>query len=172
MIYADAIAGLFAFSLFIVFFYGPWQQTVTDVARQVVFEQRDAVFDMASAGTMDFDSDEYKSVRKSFNQFIRFAHDLTWVRFVALYPVGDSEPSAVSKALGKIENQETRKQVARHLRRARLAIMTMMVFKSLPLLIASAIVAIVALCVGSLREIIVKIDSAFGERIQAEAESA
>jgi hypothetical protein len=74
----DAIISLLTAVLFLLFFYGPWQATCTDWARQMIFERRDRLFDMAASGDLSFSSKEYKETREFLNGMIRFAHLLTW----------------------------------------------------------------------------------------------
>ena len=80
---ADSLCALVALSGFLVLFYGPWQSVCTDVARQLMFEQRDKIFDMARSGVIEFDSREYRRVRISIEQNIRYAHELTFAKLVA-----------------------------------------------------------------------------------------
>jgi hypothetical protein len=94
MDYANAIAALIVLSLLLLFFYGPWQSAVTDFARQVVFEERDAVFDMAADAKLAFDSDEYRTIRDAFNSLIRFAHELKWTRLLIHWDDSKTVPSA------------------------------------------------------------------------------
>jgi hypothetical protein len=170
-IYADAVAGLLAVSLFLLFFYGPWQSLVIDMARQFVFEQRDAVFDLAAAGKLDFDSSEYRTIRDSFNKLIRFAHELNWIRLI-IHSSEDNAVPAVHLAIEKIEDAETRAKVLSHLRRARYGMIAMLGAKSLPLLACSIIAGMVTWCMGSTRDLFRKIDSIFGAKMQCEAELA
>jgi hypothetical protein len=171
IVYADAVAALVALSLFLLFFYGPWQAVMVDVARQVAFEERDAVFDLAAEGSLDFESPDYKTIRNSFNQLIRFAHELNWMRLL-MYGRGPKEVSDVHLAIDRIEDVETRQKVARHLQKARYAMMGMIGGKSLLLLIALVFVAIITWCMGTTRELLAKMDGRFGEKMQREAEGA
>jgi len=70
--------------VFIAWFYGPWQDTCADYARQIIFEERDKLFDLASDGRISFKSGNYKSIRSSLNTAIRFAHELTILRLLFL----------------------------------------------------------------------------------------
>src|ERR1700733_12379492 len=79
---ADSLCALVALSGFLVLFYGPWQSVCTDVARQLMFEQRDKIFDMARSGVIEFDSREYRRVRISIEQNIRYAHELTFAKLI------------------------------------------------------------------------------------------
>lgn len=81
---ADGIVTVVVVGVFLGLFYGPWQDLCADYARQYVFEQRDALFDMAASGRLDFSSREYRDTRQSMEAVIRFAHDLTLPRLVYL----------------------------------------------------------------------------------------
>jgi hypothetical protein len=170
-IYADALAALVALSLFLLFFYGPWQGAVMDIARQIAFEQRDAVFDLAAQGKLEFDSDEYKTIRDSFNKLIRFAHELNWIRLVIHWD-SDKTISDVHRAIDRIQDPETRANVSNHLRKARYAMIAMIGAKSLPLLFGAIIAGAVTWCMGTTRDLFMKIDGRFGEIMQVEAEGA
>src|SRR3546814_6399162 len=114
----EAIIGIILFLAIGAFIYGPWQWICTDVARQIVLERRDAIFDMARAVKLSFRSDEYREIRRSLEGTIRFALALTLPRF--LYTVVSnrlykgSDPSDLSRAVARIENAETRKDVQAH----------------------------------------------------------
>ena len=76
---ANALVSLVTLIAFACLFYGPWQAVCTDVARQLIFERRDVLFDLARTGKLDFASPEYKTIRRMMEGMIRFAHELTWV---------------------------------------------------------------------------------------------
>lgn len=79
---ADALITLVLIVIFVAWFYGPWQESCADYARQVVFEQRDILFDMASNGRINFKSREYNETRGELNAVIRFAHRMTLGRML------------------------------------------------------------------------------------------
>ena len=81
----DALVSFGVIVLFVVWFYGPWQETCIDYARQIIFEQRDKIFDLADSGEMNFNSKEYKQLRAALNAAIRFAHELTIARMIFSY---------------------------------------------------------------------------------------
>jgi len=70
------------FVLFIL--YGPWQATCTDIARQYCFKKRDALFDIAMSGRIDFDSSEYRTMRLSLEKTIRYCHNLSFFKLITL----------------------------------------------------------------------------------------
>lgn len=170
--YADVIAALIVVSLFLLFFYGPWQGIVVDLARQTAFEERDAVFDLAAQGKLDFNSSDYRTIRNSFNKLIRFAHELNWVRLVVHGFGGGKQVSDVHLAIDRIEDPETRSLVYRHLRRARYAMIAMVGGKSLLLVAAAIIIGVTSWCMGTTRDLFRKLDATYGESMQCEAEGA
>ncbi|MDF1790253.1 MAG: hypothetical protein P1U88_00010 [Thalassobaculaceae bacterium] len=130
----DAIVGILTLGALAVFFNGPWQWVCTDVARQLMFERRDAVFDMAREGKLRFDSPEYRDIRQSIEQLIRYAHDLTLARFLYLAfargLIHKSTPSNFRDAVDRIENAEVRREVHNHLKMTMIVVLVMMVAKS------------------------------------------
>jgi hypothetical protein len=136
--YADALLGVLAFGGWVVLFYGPWQSLCTDWARQLIFESRDAIFDLAAfEGRLDFDSYEYRIIRSSLQNLIRFAHDFTWIQLaIFLVAGGDLQGrSGLSMAMKKIDDPVTCEKVRRQVDKAQRAMILMMACKSLPLLI-------------------------------------
>jgi hypothetical protein len=98
-------------------YYGPWQEACTDVARQMIFERRDRIFDLACEGKLQFESHEYKTIRLALNGMLRFAHELTWPALVVhwLMVKGDSvarrRTAQVNEAIDSISDLETREKV-------------------------------------------------------------
>jgi len=113
---SDALFSLALISLFICFVYGPWQWVWTDITRQTMFEKRDQLFDMAVVGKLDFASDEYRTIRTSLEQSIRFAHMMTLPRLMALNISkrrSDQRGAHRSKmALARISDPQTRQEVS------------------------------------------------------------
>ncbi|QDM16570.1 hypothetical protein FNL55_11335 [Tardiphaga sp. vice352] len=175
-VYAEAIAGLFAFSLLLLFLFGPWQQTATDFARQIVFERRDQWFDLAHAGHIDFDSTEYRQVRDALNSLIRFAHELTLTRFIFAIAAGETEgPSESSKAIRRIVDEYAQGEARRIMTEARQAMFAMVALKSPLFLLVAAVIGTYALLIGGLTRFLnlfSGVEHAFGEQMEAEAESA
>lgn len=136
----DVIFGILAFAGFVLVFYGPWQSVCTDWARQTIFESRDGIFDLARAGELSFDASNYRTIRASLNCLIRFAHEVTWVEFYAIYlgmrhhfDSDDLKSSDLKRSLDEIENEITRAKVTKLVNDAQRAVVLMMAFKSLPL---------------------------------------
>jgi hypothetical protein len=163
--------------------YGPWQWVCTDVGRQMIFEARDAIFDMAADGKLSFESHEYQTIRASLQRSIRFAHELTWPRFVVLYFVlrrsgRFQQKSAVRTALEGIHDEQTRREIEKLVTEAQRASFGMMLVKS-PLLLVPFVVALaLALLLhwvakntfGRVRTAVKPVEERIGEAIEMEAE--
>lgn len=114
----EAVTGIVMLLAVGCIFYGPWQWVCTDLARQIAFEKRDAVFDMALNGKLSFDSDEYKRIRRALEKSIRHAHDLTLPNFVYVmfaYKIYRKLPKTeLFSALERIEDEAVREEVRKH----------------------------------------------------------
>lgn len=165
--HAEAILGIAVTALIAVVFYGPWQATCTDWARNFVFESRDKIFDLAASGELDFDSEEYKEIRDSLQSLIRYCHDLTVPKIVLHLLAGfDGEGSVLHSAIGRIYPAATKEQVAKSVRRAQSAVLAFTAAKSIPGLFILLIVWI-----GSkLRFNKSKYSEPISEKIQRDAE--
>jgi|SRR5580692_10901927 hypothetical protein len=109
--YADALTALLSLALFLLVFYGPWQATCTDWGRNVIFESRDKIFDMAADGELDFDSDEYKTIRASLQTLIRYLHFATAPAvLVHMLVRADGRNSALKMSVERIGAIEVRKK--------------------------------------------------------------
>ena len=176
MMTTDALVGVAAFAGVILIFYWPWQETVIALTRQIVFEERDAIFDMAADGELEFDSPEYKEIRRALNQLIRFTHELTWLRFVlhlrGMAVRGElTKESALSLAIKKIEDPKVRAKVVERVSKAQAAMAAAMGLRSLIVMIPTAVVILILWPAGQLQRFgrgIVKYG--FGDRVQREAE--
>lgn len=65
--------------------YGPWQELCTAFTRQILFEKRDAIFDMALKGDLSFNDPDYREIRALLERSIRFAHEVTVPRLLFYY---------------------------------------------------------------------------------------
>lgn len=131
----QAVIGLGSLAALIVVLYGPWQEICTDFARQIVFEKRDAIFDLAHSGKLSFKSREYGTIRSSLQASIRFAHELTLPRFflmaVGIWKLGSHpEDNELSRAIRQIKDPVTRNRVDTLVKEAYRALFLMMVAKS------------------------------------------
>lgn len=161
-----------------ILFYGPWQTVCTDYARQVLFEKRDAIFDMAMRGEIDFRSQEYRLSRQSLEKIIRFAHELTLPRFLIyrwyLHRANLLEgKSELVSAIGEITDEETRAKVSRLVYEAQMAMLLMMFAKSpLTVLFSLAIAAASHFRLDGPAGRIERWSQPYGDTIQREAEYA
>lgn len=178
---ANALLCLLTLLVLGVVLYGPWQWICTDWARQVVFEKRDAIFDLAADGQLDFRSDEYQTIRGSLQKLIRFAHALTLPRMIfaapALPQVGPKEIVAANLdgAVDRIKDPEVRKLVLQHVRDAQGA-MAIMIFVKSPVFLVLCpffiIVAVILAVFGLLGAMVRRAVLLIGRIVQAEAEYA
>jgi hypothetical protein len=127
---ADALVSLAMLMAFACLFYGPWQAVCTDVARQLIFERRDALFDLARAGKLDFASPEYKAIRRMMEGMIRFAHELTWVRLCFVHRVSVRHELPLMSAIDSIKDPATKEKVEALLRECTTVLMATMAAKS------------------------------------------
>lgn len=176
----EALVGLSGLVLLAALVYGPWQWACTDFARQILFEKRDEIFDLAADERLNFNSDEYRTIRRSIETSIRFAHTLTLPHFIFMLVTRRKEishgPSGLTLKVEKITDDATRKLVKRKVLEVNIALVGMMVAKSpvtlvlavLPLIILGASAHFVGRCRDVARMILIWC----GELIQVEAESS
>jgi len=131
---ADPIMTMFVLFLVAVVFYGPWQSLCTEFARQILIEERDAIFLRAASGDISFKSEEYKIIRSGFQSNIRFAHELTIPKMIYLVfsskGSGLKETPSFYRAIDRIKNEELKSDIRKRVRRATAALLLMMMFKS------------------------------------------
>ena len=147
----QALIGLGSLAALVVLLYGPWQEVCTDIARQIIFEKRDAIFDLAHSGKLSFDSREYGTIRSALQASIRFAHELTLPRFLVMAVVflahgSHPEENDLSRAIRRIADPVTRRQVEVLIMQAYRALFIMMVAKS-PLMLVLLVAALPGLIV-------------------------
>jgi len=142
----DAFATVILLGLLVLFVRGPWKDMCTDYARQIIFQHRDAVFDMAVEGRLEFGSSTYRTIRAALERNIRFAHELSIARFVffAAPLLRDRRRSQLEIAVSSIADEQLRAEVMEHVYRAQRALIIMMVVKSPLLMVVSIVVAIVS----------------------------
>jgi hypothetical protein len=175
---ADALWAFLSLIALVLLFYGPWQGICTDIARQIVFEQRDRLFDMANNGRISFASKEYRDIRSGLESLIRFAHDLTLPHAIYLALVlpqvrYERLENSILVAISRVKDESLQRDLLKIVSLAYLAVILMAICKSAiglllaPVIIVSAIWAFfvkrkAALC----RQYVFKI----GRVIQVEAE--
>jgi hypothetical protein len=137
---AMVIEGVIALTVLIAVLYRQWQRLCIDYARDVIFEQREAIFDLAARGRLQFGSDLYEELRDEMNGMLRLAHKLTMWRLIFLILLMRragfrSGGATIDIAIYKIADPQTRNEVTKRLQRARAAIVSMMLARSLPFLL-------------------------------------
>jgi hypothetical protein len=153
---AEALVSLTALVAFACLFYGPWQAVCTDVARQIIFERRDILFDLARSGKLDFSSAEYKTLRRSMEGFIRYAHELTWLNLLfhrtKVKRLKGEAP--VTLAIASISDPFTREKVDALVNDCMITLVGMIAAKSILTAPIVSIVAIYALCTHSFNSLV------------------
>ena len=131
---SDALLSFVLLLILIFFIYGPWQWLWTDITRQTIFEKRDRIFDIAVAGRLDFASDEYRTIRKSLEQSIRFAHLITLphliMTFISTRNCERPKSSRLEDAIKKIGDPQTQAEVNEIIGEANRVMLRAMAFKS------------------------------------------
>ncbi|OFX12428.1 MAG: hypothetical protein A2516_10075 [Alphaproteobacteria bacterium RIFOXYD12_FULL_60_8] len=146
------LAFVVALTFLLCLFYGPWQSLVVDWARDRIFAERDAVFDLAAEGRLAFSDPVYRRIREGFNLAIRRAHLLTVPRlivFAALLRPHKGEKSDLHAAIEQVEDKALRATLFEHYVRVMQAVFIMIFLRSLSALILTIPTLLVAV-VGSL----------------------
>jgi len=158
------------------FFYGPWQTLCTDFTRQLLFEQRDHLFDIALSGRMSFDDPSYVNMRKSIETSIRFAHTMTAPRIAYLaFVLRDikTSGSGLRDAAASVEDPVLSAELSRVATRTAVIVTGSIMMRSLPLSFIVPEAMIIALCLITIdrcRAAIVRQIKLFGDLVQREAE--
>jgi len=103
--------------VFVAFFYSYWQTVCIDWARQLMFEERGNLVQLVLKGQIEFDSVEYRTIRRHIEINIRFLHALTWPRLLLwdamrhhyLAPYSRTLADRFWKIIESNPNPETRK---------------------------------------------------------------
>jgi len=171
----EAAWAIAALIMLCILFYGPWQEVCTDYARQVMFEKRDALFDLAINGEIDFGSTQYRTIRSSLEKAIRFAHELSLPRFLVFRwylrrtNLKRSE-SELIEAVNAIENEETRRSVQHLVSEAQLAMILMAMAKSPIMVLFSLFAGALLIFTDGFKSRIRDAVSPLAEMVQMEAE--
>lgn len=136
------------------FFYGPWNQYVTDALRQYLFDIRDEIFLLAADNRTTFSDPAYVAIRERLNSTIRFAHKFTigdFVSFLLLHSKKDmiADQPDIFQLTNNIPDREVARIIERRYLQMVVAITVSMVLKSflglvlhillIPFLVVSAI---------------------------------
>jgi hypothetical protein len=151
---ANAIAALLIVLLLGFLIYGPWQEICTDFARQLIFEKRDAIFDIADKGELTFNSQDYRIIRSGLEKLIRFAHELTlpslvfiWI-FIGIKP---NERPDLLLAIDRITDKETNEKVRGLVDEALMVAALMVVLKSPITMVALLPIVALGACWATIR---------------------
>jgi hypothetical protein len=152
--FTQELVGIGAVVAFLGTFYGPWQWISTDIARQLLFEKRDAIFDMAADGRLKFDSREYAILRSTLQATIRWAHNLTLPRMVTMsclhWARGElGTRDDLSQAIERIHDFATRAEVRKLVNEAYTIIVVMLIVKSLWALALFPLLIVTFFCRGA-----------------------
>lgn len=188
MLYANALLSFLCMVSVGAILYGPWQSVCTDVARQLIFEQRDKLFDMAASGRISFNSREYREIRRGLEVLIRFSHDLTLAKAIYLaitvpkvWRKNRQDPIIMS--VNRLIDEDVRRDVMRLVTKSYIILIAMTIAKSIICLIAIPIAVVGVLAATGLSAIVEWCKPYFvrvwrpyifkiGNVIQAEAEVA
>jgi hypothetical protein len=153
---SDPLVGLLALIGIGIVVYGPWQRLWSDFARQVLFEVRDEIFDLAAQNRLSFDSYEYRTLRDSLEKTIRYAHDLTLPRFIyhifVHRLISRPRSSNLKTAVNAIADADVRELVRRRVTYALTVAMAVVFVKSLLFMILGAPVLIVGIAIHAVTE--------------------
>lgn len=139
---ARILEGILGVVAFLLVFYMLMQRLCIDYARDVLFEQREAVFDLAARGVLQFGSEPYEATRDEMNGMIRLAHKLTIWRLGFHWAFGPrSATDDIEAALGQLP-APVRDQVTARLREARAAMLLFMLARSLPAMIVLIVILV------------------------------
>ena len=133
--------GLF---LFVWFFYGPWNQYVTDALRQYLFDIRDEIFLLAADGKINFSHPAYSAIRERLNLTIRFAHRISFgdfVSFTLLYSKSDelsSQPD-ITQLTNNIVDRDVARLIERRYLQMVIAVTVSMVLRSFVALVLNIV---------------------------------
>ena len=135
----NAIISIVSIFGFFMFFYGPWQQHCTDVARQRLFKIRDDIFDLGIDGQLDFSSTDYKIIRSDIEALIRYAHHISVPRFIFyklfMPPVITTNDRSLHSAIEQINNPELHNTLLKHEKEVHKTIVRLMGQRSLPIVL-------------------------------------
>ncbi|HHM05234.1 MAG TPA: hypothetical protein ENJ19_05770 [Gammaproteobacteria bacterium] len=174
----SAFFALFTLGLGFLFFYWVWQQYVIDSTRQQLFELRDALFDLASDGEISYDSEAYVILRKMFNTYIRFAHELNWIHVVAYMMLARQKRGEISRSALRVEHlikeildRRARKKVEEMVAQLHMVSMWHIVRRSLLLMLMVPIVFIISFFFMASANVVAKLYKKLGVILDAKAYS-
>jgi hypothetical protein len=142
---AVALLGLW---IFVFFFYRNYR---LDLFRQEIFTIRDELFDYGASGAVSFSDPAYLLLRKFMNQTIRYAHILTFSRYIVAALLGRRYSPDFTNPVQKwrervddIEAEEVRNKLLEFHDRVGLAIADQLLRRSLFLFSIGTLLAVIA----------------------------
>jgi hypothetical protein len=177
---ADALVSFVAIVILCIMFYTVWQDFCIECARHVIFARRDELFDFAAEGRLEFASPEYIAVRSFLNSMIRFAHNITVTKFTFLLTFSNiftniQTPTNLYRAINAIKDYDLKRDVEILVAKATVAIIIMMIARSLLCVILCIMmipVIVIVRCIGTIRAKLRSLVSSLGNIIQHEVEYA
>ena len=135
MAHFEAFASVLVLILLVLLVRGPWKTVCTDYARQIMFECRDSIFDLAWEGKISFDSAAYKESRLGIERNIRFAHELSVGRLLFFLPrlIQTGDRLSTERALDSVSDENLKMEIKKQIATSQRVLLIMMVAKS-PLL--------------------------------------
>jgi len=133
----EAFASVLVLILLVLAVRGPWKSVCTDYARQVMFECRDAIFDLAREGKISFESTAYKQARLGIERNIRFAHEISVGRLVFYYShlSRADTPLPTERAVGNVGDYSVRTAIESQVATSQRVLLFLMIAKSPMLMI-------------------------------------
>lgn len=126
-----------------------YPQTAVDATRNELFSLRDELFEVARSGVVAFDNPGYCASRDMLNGMIRYAHDVSALHLIASKLFANSSVRALRRAADKVWQQEfatlpksAREPVGDIMNRASVAMVRLVVFRSVGLSCAFAVYAL------------------------------
>jgi hypothetical protein len=153
----DATVGLLALVAFFTLFYGPWQNAMADLARNFVFESRDAIFDLAVKGRIDFSSHQYIQIREQLQSLIRFSHEASLPSMVWIYANSKKDERnpkvGIFNIIDSIEDRDVSNEIRRIVQKALSAYIAIIGLKSLPFVFPFVVYVPIYMCFRGARRV-------------------
>ena len=169
----EAFASVLVLIFLVLLVRGPWNTVCTDYARQIMFECRDSIFDIAREGKISFDSTAYKEARLGIERNIRFAHELSVGRLVFFFSrlVKLNNRLPVERALDSVLDESVKAEIGNQVAKSQRVLLIMMLAKSPLLCILAAILFVLSKASDTARAKRNEVESHIGRIIQAESDS-
>jgi hypothetical protein len=148
--------GLFILWAFLYFCYRDYR---LDTFREELFIIRNELFEYAASGALPFDSPAYSLLRNFVNQMIRYAHSLTFTRYIIVVILnnihGDGRYNIImewKKAVARIDSEEVRNKLYEFHNRIATSIAGQIFRRSIVMFLLLIMLAIIFWLLGSRRK--------------------